>query len=132
MNARQAIFESEKLTNEMLEDAKRISLRLNISTDQALDKLNSIYQRYAKTANEKAAWYIRTKNAKEKDERTPSEKKIASIRKEIAILVNEQGIGIGEARKQMNIKYGKGWRERGLSSNPDDQWSNEDLQPYLQ
>ena len=64
--------------------------------------------------------------------RTPSEKKIASIRKEIAILVNEQGIGIGEARKQMNIKYGKGWRERGLSSNPDDQWSAEDLQPYLQ
>jgi hypothetical protein len=64
--------------------------------------------------------------------RTPSEKKIASIRKEIAILVNEQGIGIGEARKQMNIKYGKGWRERGLSSNPDDQWSHEDLQPYLQ
>jgi hypothetical protein len=64
--------------------------------------------------------------------RTPSEKKIASIRKEIAILVNEQGVGIGEARKQMNIKYGKGWRERGLSSNPDDQWSHEDLQPYLQ
>ena len=132
MNARQAIFESEKLTNEMLEDAKRMSLRLNISTDQALDKLNSMYQRYAKTANEKAAWDIRTKNAKEKDERTPSEKKIASIRKEIAILVNEQGIGIGEARKQMNIKYGKGWRERGLSSNPDDQWPAEDLQPYLQ
>ena len=66
MNARQAIFESEKLTNEMLEDAKRMSLRLNISTDQALDKLNSMYQRYAKTANEKAAWDIRTKNAKEK------------------------------------------------------------------
>jgi hypothetical protein len=63
--------------------------------------------------------------------RTPSEKKIASIRKEIAILVNEQGVGIGEARKQMNIKYGKGWRERGLSSNLDDQWSAEDLQPYL-
>ena len=36
--------------------------------------------------------------------RTPAEKKIASIRKEIAILVNEQGVGIGEARKQMNIK----------------------------
>jgi hypothetical protein len=66
MNARQAIFESEKLTNEMLEDAKRMSFRLNISTDQALDKLNSMYQRYAKTANEKAAWDIRTKNAKEK------------------------------------------------------------------
>jgi hypothetical protein len=32
-------------------------------------------------------------------------------------------IGIGEARKQMNLKYGKGWRERGLVSNSDDQWS---------
>lgn len=61
---------------------------------------------------------------------TPSEKKIASIRKEIAILVNEQGVGIGEARKQMNIKYGKGWRERGLVSNSDDQWSDEDLKPF--
>ena len=63
--------------------------------------------------------------------RTTAEKKIASIRKEIAILVNEQGVGIGEARKQMNIKYGKGWRERGLVSNSDNQWSTEDLQPYL-
>jgi len=63
--------------------------------------------------------------------RTPAEKKIASIRKEIAILINEQGVGVGEARKQMNIKYGKGWRERGLVSNSDDQWSAEDLQPYL-
>ena len=59
--------------------------------------------------------------------RTPAEKKIASIRKEIAILVNEQSVGIGEARKQMNLKYGKGWREKGLVSNSKDQWSVEDL-----
>ena len=63
--------------------------------------------------------------------RTPAEKKIGSIRKEIAILVNEQGVGIEDARKQMNIKYGKGWRERGLVSNSDNQWSAEDLQHYL-
>ena len=56
-----------------------------------------------------------------------AQKKIASIRKEIAILVNEQGMGIQEARKQMNIKYGKGWRERGLVSGSEDQWSEEDL-----
>ena len=62
--------------------------------------------------------------------RTPAEKKIASIRKEIAILVNEQGVGIGEARKQMNLKYGKGWRERGLCVNDDDQWSEEDLKEF--
>ena len=62
---------------------------------------------------------------------TPSELKIASIRKEIAILVNEQGVRIDEARKQMNIKYGKGWRERGLVSNSDDQWSEDDLKPFI-
>lgn len=62
--------------------------------------------------------------------RTPAEKKIASIRKEIAIMVNEQGIEIGEARKQMNIKYGHGWRERGLSVNGDEQWTEEELKPF--
>jgi hypothetical protein len=63
--------------------------------------------------------------------RTPAERKIASIRKEIAIMVNEQGIGIGKARALINAKYGKGWRERGLISNSDNQWSESDLQPYL-
>ena len=62
--------------------------------------------------------------------RTPSEKKIASIRKEIAINI-KNGMGVQEARKQANLKYGKGWRERGLVSNSDDQWSAEELQPYL-
>ena len=62
--------------------------------------------------------------------KTPSEKKIAAIRKEIAILVNKHGIEINEARKQMNIKYGKGWRERGLISNSEDQWSEEDLKDF--
>jgi hypothetical protein len=62
--------------------------------------------------------------------RTPAEKKIASIRKEIAINI-KNGIGVQDARKQANLKYGKGWRERGLVSNSDDQWSAEDLQPYL-
>lgn len=62
--------------------------------------------------------------------RTPAEKKIASIRKEIAINV-KNGMGVEEARRQANLKYGKGWRERGLISNSDNQWSEEDLQPYL-
>jgi len=66
-----------------------------------------------------------------KYKRSPAEKKIASIRKEIAILVNEQGMGIQEARKAMNIKYGKGWRERGFTNNPDDQWSEEDLKEFI-
>ena len=60
---------------------------------------------------------------------TPAEKKIASIRKEIALLV-KQGVTITEARKQINLKYGKGWRERGLVSNSSDQWSEEELKPF--
>ena len=62
--------------------------------------------------------------------RTPAEKKIASIRKEIAINI-KNGMGVQEARRKANLKYGKGWRERGMVSNSDDQWSAEDLQPYL-
>jgi hypothetical protein len=61
--------------------------------------------------------------------RTPSEAKIASIRKEIAIAVSE-GIDIQEARKQANLKYGKGWRERGLISNSPDQWTEEELKQF--
>jgi len=62
---------------------------------------------------------------------TLSERKIASIRKEIAILVKEQGIGIQEARKLMNDKYGKGWRERGLVANSDNQWTRKELKLFI-
>lgn len=62
--------------------------------------------------------------------RTPSEKKIASIRKEIAISI-KNGTDVQEARKNANLKYGKGWRERGLVSNSPDQWTKEDLKPFL-
>ena len=58
--------------------------------------------------------------------RTPSERKIASIRKEIAINI-KNGVSVQEARKNANLKYGKGWRERGLISNSTNQWSQEDL-----
>jgi len=45
-------------------------------------------------------------------------------------MVNEQNVSIQEARRLMNIKYGKSWRERGLVSNSDDQWSEEDLKDF--
>lgn len=61
---------------------------------------------------------------------TPAEKKIASIRKEIAIDVKKNGLSIDEARKKANQKYGKGWRERGLCVNGDNQWSDEELQVF--
>jgi len=62
-----------------------------------------------------------------KYQETPSEKKIRSIRKEIAISI-QNGMDVQEARRQANLKYGKGWRERGLISNSKNQWTNDDLQ----
>mgnify|MGYP003442498875 CR=1 FL=1 len=70
------------------------------------------------------------KSIKRSQKRTPSEKKIASIRREIAIMVNEQNIPIQEARRLTNMKYGHGWRERGLISNSEDQWTEEELKPF--
>lgn len=61
--------------------------------------------------------------------RTPSERKIASIRKEIAINI-KNGVSVQESRKNANLKYGKGWRERGLISNSTNQWSKEDLDDF--
>ena len=57
--------------------------------------------------------------------RTPAERKIASIRKEIALDI-KSGTPVGKARQKANLKYGKGWRERGLSSDGE-QWTQEDL-----
>jgi hypothetical protein len=61
---------------------------------------------------------------------TPVQRKIASIRKEIAILINVDNVPVLEARRLMNIKYGKGWRERGMIANGKDQWSEEDLKDF--
>ena len=45
-----------------------------------------------------------------------SELRISSIRKEIAINI-KNGMGVQEARKNANLKYGKGWRVKGIVSN---------------
>jgi hypothetical protein len=42
--------------------------------------------------------------------RTPEEKIIASIRKEIAIDI-KSGTSVGKARQKANLKYGESWRE---------------------
>jgi len=52
---------------------------------------------------------------------TPAEAKARSIRKELAILIKEKqslctteqekSQALNEARKEINLKYGKGWRE---------------------
>lgn len=45
--------------------------------------------------------------------RTEDEKRIAAIRKEIALEV-KSGISLNDARRNANIKYGKGWRDQQL------------------
>jgi hypothetical protein len=60
--------------------------------------------------------------------RTPAERKIASIRKEIALDI-KSGTPVGKARQKANLKYGKGWRERGLSRDGE-QWTQEDLASF--
>jgi len=47
---------------------------------------------------------------------TPAEAKIRSIRKELAILIQKKQLEndsqpVNNARKEINLKYGKGWRE---------------------
>lgn len=65
---------------------------------------------------------------------TPAEANIRKVRKELAILIKaKQDSGepqaVSNARKEINLKYGKGWRERGLFVNGKDQWLPLDQYP---
>ncbi len=60
-----------------------------------------------------------------------AEKNIRRVRKELAILIKKlksEGIidPVNSARNYVNFKYGKGWRERGLVSNSNNQWKSFD------
>lgn len=53
--------------------------------------------------------------------------KIGKVRRELKLLYekkkSEGDINpLNNARQEINLKYGKGWRERGLTSDPNDQW----------
>lgn len=81
---------------------------------------------------------------------TPSERKIESVRKELGALIKnrlkdvtseaESNRIINECRAEINAKYGKGWRERGLHpGGPCDNksnvgtrnyWTEEELAPF--
>ena len=57
---------------------------------------------------------------------TTAELNIRKVRKELAMLIKEYESNgtinpVNTARKHINIKYGRGWRERGLISNGE-QW----------
>ena len=57
-----------------------------------------------------------------KKKTTIAELNIKKVRKELAMLIKEYESNgtinpVNTARKHINIKYGRGWRERGLISN---------------
>lgn len=62
---------------------------------------------------------------------TLAERNINAVRKELATLIKykiksnpmtNQNVLVDQARHKINLKYGKGWRERGLCVNSDNQW----------
>lgn len=62
---------------------------------------------------------------------TPSEAKIREVRKELAKLIKQklkeypnksENLLVNTCRTYINVKYGKGWRERGLITNDENQW----------
>jgi hypothetical protein len=74
------------------------------------------------------------------DPLTPAEKKIKGIKIELKKLIRakqktcstskERDAALNSAREEINKKYGKGWRLRGLTDDPNNQWSAEDLKKY--
>ena len=76
----------------------------------------------------KAVGYPRTINSKNsKSNETEAEKNIRKVRKELAILINKKKDecdknAVNNARKEINLKYGKDWRSRGLIINSKNQW----------
>jgi len=70
MNARQAIEQNEIMTSQLLDAAKEMATRLNISLVEAIDLRVSKLVKYAKTSNEAVAWGIRGEDAKKMIEST--------------------------------------------------------------
>ena len=99
--------------------------------DIADDMINGVFDCVTGEYIGRAVGYPRRANQGKgiRYKQTPAEKKIASIRKEIAINI-KNGMKVQDARRDANLKYGKGWRERGLTSNGENQWTEEDLKPF--
>lgn len=76
-----------------------------------------------------AVGYPRTKHySKQKQHKeNKAEKNIRKVRKELALLIKKKESegdkqAVNNARKEINLKYGRDWRTRGLISNSPNQW----------
>lgn len=64
MNARQSIEVNQQMVQDLLDGAKKLAESKGISIAEAIDYKVSIYEKYANTANEATAWYLRGEEAK--------------------------------------------------------------------
>lgn len=64
MNARQSIEVNQQMVKDLLDGAKKLAESKGISIAEAIDYKVSIYEKYANTANEATAWYLRGEEAK--------------------------------------------------------------------
>lgn len=64
MNARLAVEENKTTERNLLNDSKELAERKGWTIEEAIDFKVSVYQKYAKSSTEAAAWEIRGKNAK--------------------------------------------------------------------
>lgn len=64
MNARQAVNVNQQMILDLLESAKKLAEIKELSIADAIDYKVSIYEKYATTANEATAWYLRGEEAK--------------------------------------------------------------------
>lgn len=64
MNARQSIEVNQRMVKDLLDGAKKLAESKGISIAEAIDYKVSVYEKYANTANEATAWYLRGEEAK--------------------------------------------------------------------
>ena len=65
MNARQAIEVDQEMILDLFVSAKKLAEHKGISINEAIDYKVSVYEKYARNANEATAWYLRGIKAKE-------------------------------------------------------------------
>lgn len=64
MNARQAVEVNQQMVKDLFDSSSKLAESKGISIAEAIDYKVSVYEKYANTANEATAWYLRGEEAK--------------------------------------------------------------------